>query len=290
MNKLTKGIIKIAKLFQKVFIPKTVFIYDYEYVQKYRGSLESSRIGELIEDWYAGNKDEVLNLIDNICSHKSNYEEIALNSKTNDAPSWNNLYITPFDAISIYGFLAKKNPRYYVEVGSGNTTLFAAQSIKDNNLRTKIISIDPYPRSEISELCHEVYRMPLENMDLEFFNRLSGEDILLIDNSHRSFQNSDVTVFFTEVLPKLPAGMLYALHDIFLPMDYPEKWSHVPDRFYNEQYLLCTYILGGANGDKIIAPLAFLSNKDEVVQALDAIIKKPLFGTFFWMEKHGSSF
>ena len=64
---------------------------------------------------------------------------------------------------------------------------------------------------------------------------LSAGDMVFIDNSHRAFQNSDVTVFFTEVLPALPAGVAYGIHDIFLPDDYPAGWS---DRFYNEQYLL----------------------------------------------------
>ena len=41
-------------------------------------------------------------------------------------------------------------------------------------------------------------------------------------------RNSDVTVFFTEIA-NLPQGMVYGLHDIFLPWDYPEQWSN---RFY----------------------------------------------------------
>ena len=42
------------------------------------------------------------------------------------------------------------------------------------------------------------------------------------------------------------------MHDIILPCDYPEHWR---DRFYNEQYLLLAYLLGGADGDEIVLPV-----------------------------------
>jgi len=243
---------------------QAVYIDEYNYTPKYRDSLKDSTIGKIMEKWYDTNKEEVVKLFQTFCSFKKFYEKIPLVSKQDGKLQWINNYISPFDAISIYSFLAINNPRYYVEVGSGNTTMFAAQSIKDNNLRTKIISIDPYPRKEIDKLCHKIYRVPLENMDLNFFATLSREDILLIDNSHRSFPNSDVTVFFTEILPTLPKGMLYTIHDIFLPFDYSELWSNEHQRWYNEQYLLCTYILGGAGGDTIICPNNFLAKKKEI--------------------------
>ena len=170
--------------------------------------------------------------------------------------------------------------------------MFATQAIHDNNLRTKVISIDPFPRVGIDELCYLIYRMPFENMDIDFLVNLSSEDILLIDNSHRSFPNSDVTVFFTEVLQRLSSGICYAMHDIFLPCDYPEVWSNNQKRCYNEQYLLCAYLLGGGNGDKILCPNAYLSSKNDIYLACDSLWGKgKLFdekgfgGTFFWMEK-----
>ena len=264
-----------------------VNISDYKYTPKHRGSLSESRIGVLLNEWYEQNNYDVLSLIRKFCSYKQSYEKIPA-QPLNNGPYWTNGYVPPFDAISIYGFLAIRNPRYYVEVGSGNTTLFAAQSIRDNGLRTKIISIDPFPRTDIDKLCHELYRLPFEDMAPSFFETLSSEDILLIDNSHRAFPNSDVTVFFTEVLPKLPAGLLYTMHDIFLPFDYPEEFN----RWYNEQYLLCAYILGGADGDKIICPNCFLGSKNDIFEVCSSLWgESGLFqdsrpgGGFFWLEK-----
>ncbi|MDR0460508.1 MAG: class I SAM-dependent methyltransferase [Nitrososphaerota archaeon] len=271
-----------------------VYVDEYEYTPKSRNSLEKSRIGEIFNKWYTDNTEKTVDLFTKFCSFKQNYEKIPFESTSNETPKWVNRFLSPLDAISLYGFIATRNPRYYVEVGSGNTTLIAAQSIRDNNLRTKIISIDPQPRRGIDKLCHKIYRVPLENMDNTFFNTLSNEDLLLIDDSHRCFPNSDVTVFFTEILPTLPPGLLYAIHDIVLPNDYPEEWSVKEKRWYNEQYLLCAYLLGGAGrgGDTIKCPTAFLSNKKEVTKACDTLWGKgELFegkewgGCLFWIEK-----
>jgi len=269
------------------------------YSPKHRESLKQSKIRDIIGEWYVTNKTEVLALAGKLFSYKQNYQKIPFSSCSDnnsnnplDLIQWVNGLINPLDAISVYGFVALNNPRYYVEVGSGNTTLFAAKAISDNNLRTKIISIDPYPRRDIDKICHEIYRIPLEDIDTGFFNMLTNEDILLIDNSHRSFPNSDVTVFFTEILPKLPSGIIYTIHDIFLPNDYPDKWSREAKAWYNEQYLMCMYLLGGAGGDKIKFPVCYLSEQAEFISECDSLWgSSEIFngieieGAFFWMEK-----
>jgi VanZ family protein len=266
-----------------------VYIDDYNYTPKHRSSLSESKIGEIMDQWYSNNKNETIELVRKFCSFEEFYKNIPVHSISGSSLHWGNGWVSPFDAISIYGFLAIHNPRYYVEVGSGNTTLFAAQSIRDNNLRTKIISIDPCPRAEIDKICDKIYRMPFEDMDIDFFLQLSAEDILLVDNSHRSFPNSDVTVFFMEVLPKLPSGMLCAIHDIFLPSDYPEQWKQ---RWYNEQYLLGAYLLGGADDDEIICPNNFIYSKKEVFEIANSLWGKcgmlkdlDVHTCFFWLKK-----
>src|SRR5260221_641898 len=86
-----------------------------------------------------------------------------------------------------------------------------------------------------SAVCDEVIRMHCEDLGADFFAQLGPSDLLFADNSHRSFPSSDVTVFFLEIVPALPAGLVYGIHDIFLPQDYPRDWA---GRMYNEQYLL----------------------------------------------------
>ena len=54
--------------------------------------------------------------------------------------------------------------------------------------------------------------------------------------------NSDATVFFLEILPRLPGGVLVGIHDVFLPYDYPRDYA---DRYYSEQYLLAAHLIAG---------------------------------------------
>jgi hypothetical protein len=200
-------------------------------------------------------------------------------------PGWINGMQPALDGMLLYTLARTLNPSIYLEVGSGNSTKFVRRAISDHGLRTRIVSIDPYPRAEVDALCDEVIREAFEDVpDLRYWEMLSSGDIVFIDNSHRSFQNSDVTVFFTEVLPALPPGVAYGIHDIFLPDDYPAGWSC---RFYNEQYLLTAYLLGGAGGDAVIFPGMFVSGDPACRELL-----QPLLGHAYFagVERHAGGF
>jgi hypothetical protein len=206
-------------------------------------------------------------------------------------PYWLNGFFPGLDGVTLYGLLVQQNPRFYVEVGSGNSTKFARRAIGDHGLRTKILSIDPEPRAVIDELCDQVERVPFEQLDPERFQEFQADDLLFVDCSHRSFQGSDVTVLFTEVIPVLPRGMIYGIHDIWLPHDYPEHWRR---RLYNEQYLLAAYLFGGADGDEILLPNAYVSHScPDLLSVLDELWTSPAHagieagGGCFWMRRVG---
>lgn len=153
---------------------------------------------------------------------------------------WHNHQMPAMDALSLMS--AATRAKTYMEVGSGNSTLFVRAALHQMGKKTRIVSIDPAPRAEIDAICDEVIRQPVETVDLSIFDRLESGDTLFIDNSHRSFMNSDVTVCMTEVIPRLKPGVLVGIHDMFLPYDYPATWS---ERGYNEQYLLAAMLLAG---------------------------------------------
>lgn len=203
-----------------------------------------------------------------------------------DAPHWNNPWIPGFDGIALYCLTALKRPRRYIEVGSGISTRFVRRAIRDHGLATIIVSIDPEPRAEVDALCDEVIRAPLERSDLALFHGLTAEDLLFIDSSHRCFMGSDVTVFFTELLPALAPGVTVGVHDVFLPFDYPAEW--VP-RYYSEQYLLACYLLAGGAPFRVLLPVHFaLAHADcrDAVRALSRALPEgaPQGGTSFWLE------
>jgi len=203
------------------------------------------------------------------------------------ASLWRNAFIPGLDAATLYAFTALRRPACYLEVGSGVSTQFTAQAIADFSARTKIISIDPSPRANINVLCDTVIRQPLENTDLAVFSQLAAGDTIFIDNSHQSFQNSDVTVFFLEILPNLPAGILVGIHDIFLPFDYPPSYA---GNYYSEQYLLAAYLLGGGKNLKIVLPNWFVSQDSELKEAAVPLVSSAqaagadAHGGIFWLE------
>jgi hypothetical protein len=193
-------------------------------------------------------------------------------------PYWRNIFFSALDAITLYGLLASRKPARYVEVGSGNSTKFARLAIRDLGLQTEIISLDPQPRADIDLLCDRVIRQPLEAVDPSVFDELAAGDVLFLDSSHVVFQNSDVTVFFLEVLPRLKAGVIVHIHDIFLPFDYPRLWA---DRHYSEQYLLAAYLLGGASRVEILLPLAHITQDPPLAAAVQSLWAHPRFQRAF---------
>ncbi|MGU3329398.1 class I SAM-dependent methyltransferase [Methylobacterium mesophilicum] len=205
-------------------------------------------------------------------------------------PYWRNGWFPPIDGLSLAAILVRQNPAIFLEIGSGNSTKFARKAISANNLRTKIISIDPHPRVDVDQICDKVIREGLEQSDLAIFSDLRAGDVVFMDSSHRSFMNSDVTVFFLEILPRLPSGVIYGLHDIFLPNDYANEWR---GRFYNEQYLLASYLLGGADNDSILFPARYAAENLPFRQDLLSLGKDIGLPTFpddgaggFWMLRH----
>ena len=220
------------------------------------------------------------------------YEEYLLRIKTSQSeaagqPYWNNPWFSGLDAVALYGFIVDKKPGLYLEIGSGNSTKFAKRAISDHSLTTRIISVDPHPREEIDTLSDKIIRMPLEETDLEIFNQLTKNDILFFDGSHRCFMNSDVTVFFLDILPKLPSGILIHIHDIHLPYDYPpERALH----YESEQYLLAAMLLGECAIYEVILPNRFILSEQSLISCLDGLFDSkqtsiPRSGTSFWIRK-----
>jgi hypothetical protein len=207
---------------------------------------------------------------------------------TSAAPFWDNGWFQGIDIVALYSLVALRKPPLYVEIGSGQSTRVVRRAITDQRLSTRIVSLDPEPRSEIDALCDERVRSPLEDCDLELFKRLAAGDVLFFDGSHRCFQNSDVTVFFLEVLPLLPPGVLVHIHDVWLPFDYAPAFT---DRYYSEQYLLAVYLLARrAESPRIVLPNAFVCEDSELLQILGPLWGRPELagvvqhGVSFWFE------
>jgi len=199
-------------------------------------------------------------------------------------PFWNNGSIPAMDCAALYGLLCEHRPRRYLEVGIGSSTRFARRAIADHGLPTRIIAVDPYAAPDFHALCDEIIPRPLEEVDLALFDQLEAGDVLFVDNSHRVFMNSDVTVVFMDILPRLKPGVLVQIHDIAWPADYPPHWV---DKYYSEQYLLGAWLLAGGGRFEVVLPGAFVSLDEDLKTVLD-----PLWAheAFRGVHTHGASF
>ncbi len=205
-------------------------------------------------------------------------------SPDSEVPYWENGWFGHFDAAALVAMLVRTAPTCYLEIGSGNSTKFARYAIQHARLSTSIVSLDPQPRAAIDDLSDTIIRRRLEDCDLTLFDKLEPGDILFFDGSHRVFTNSDATVFFLEVMPRLRPGIIVHIHDIFLPWDYPPDFRK---RLYSEQYVLAAMMLCPQQSFKVILPNFFACTDPDLTREVVSIMH-PLNacaqGSSFWIE------
>lgn len=261
--------------------------YPHELKRRYGGI---APVHKEIENILSQGTNRYRTLLNKFTQYMEQFLEIQKNPDPQRAlePSWINGFFPSMDGIAVFGFISYKKPRMIIEIGSGYSTKFAARAIKLNSPSTKLISIDPYPRAEIDQLCDEIIRKPLEECELDLFDELSNDDILFFDGSHRVLQNSDNTVLFMEVIPRLSPGVYIHLHDICWPFDYPDEWGK---RMYSEQYVLGAMLLYAHDIFDIILPNSYISFCTDLINLFNPLWNAPHLegidrhGVSFWMSK-----
>jgi predicted O-methyltransferase YrrM len=154
-----------------------------------------------------------------------------------------NDFYRELDAAIYYALLRENKPTKVIEIGCGYSTQISALALYKNQQEGKtgkIICIEPYPESQLTEANLEVELITerVENIDLKVFAQLAAGDILFIDSTHTVKFSSDVCREILEILPTISSGVLIHFHDIFFPYDYPPKWLIEERRAWNEQYML----------------------------------------------------
>jgi len=159
-----------------------------------------------------------------------------------------NVAFEAVDAEMLFGLIRLLKPRRVYEIGSGFSTLLAADALRRNRAdghSCRFIAIEPYPSAELeAELPRDVelWRVPVQEVPLDEFESLCQGDILFVDSSHVCKIGSDVQFEFLEVLPRIRPGVVVHIHDIFMPVEYPKQWVLDWHRFWNEQYLLQMFL------------------------------------------------
>lgn len=199
------------------------------------------------------------------------------------APRWTQDWFPRLDGAAAYKMVRDCKPAQIVEVGSGHSTRFMVQAIKDGNLPTKFTAIDPAPRADISKLPVTLHRDIVQNCDLGIFEDLKSGDFLFIDSSHIAMPGSDVDFLFLNVLPMLPKGVIVHIHDIMLPHDYPQSWEW---RGYNEQQVVAPLLSGGY--DLLFSSAFTARHMQDKVTATDIgkiHLSDGAFETSLWLKK-----
>jgi hypothetical protein len=282
------------------FIRPNLVVLEYPLHQRARWGYDAPTHPEL-EQLIAAGRDSYGDLLRSFYDFEEPLSRISAADKdgASSTPRWCNGWFDALDAIALYSLLAQRKPKNYVEIGSGMSTKFARRAIRDFDLDTRITSIDPEPRAEVDAICDSMIRDALENVGDVVVETANSGDLVFFDGSHRTFMNSDVTVMYLEVLPRLKPGVLVHAHDIFLPADYPPGWE---DRYYSEQYLLGAYLLGGSRRLRTLLPNAFISWDPDLRRIAEGIVGDPnvwrvggylakttCLGSSFWSEIVGLS-
>lgn len=161
-------------------------------------------------------------------------------------PRWRQDWFPGLDGAAAYALVRETRPARIVEIGSGHSTRFLARAVIDGGLATEMLCIDPAPRADIAGLAGAVAltlrRAPLQVAGVDAVPALAAGDMLVVDSSHLALPGTDVDLLFGRVLPRLPAGVLVHVHDVFLPDRYPEAWDW---RHYAEQMLVAAWLAAG---------------------------------------------
>ena len=168
------------------------------------------------------------------------------------------------DAEYYYNIIRHFKPRSILEIGGGNSTLLARLAITNNQIndpgyRCSHTVVEPFEARYLEEVGCQVLRYPVETLSPDIVESLGQNDVLFIDSSHVIRPKGDVLFEYLELLPRLKPGVLVQVHDVFTPKHYLDRFAIEQVLFWNEQYLLESFLT--LNSDfEVVGALNFLKH------------------------------
>jgi predicted O-methyltransferase YrrM len=224
-----------------------------------------------------------------MASLKSEYEALP-RAATSDPRRFflNNSSFYSVDAEALYCFIRHFKPKRMIEIGSGMSTLLAAEALRKNELECDYTVIDPFPDKRIKGVTEisRVIAKPVQAVPVSEFATLGDGDILFIDSSHVLRIGSDVQYEFLEILPRLAKGVIVHVHDIFLPAEYHRHWVLKEYRFWTEQYILQAFLAFNKSFEVLFgASYLHLKHRAQLQAAFSSYDEKICWPGSFWMRK-----
>ena len=227
--------------------------------------------------------------------YKSEYDNFPLNRTSNPKKYYvNNTSFGSVDAEILFCMIRFFKPHRILEIGSGYSTLLSAQAILTNKMEDKsydceLIAIDPYQCDVLKNKVpgvSKVINKRVQDVHFSEFQKLRKNDILFIDSTHVLKIGSDVHYEYLEVVPRLNKGVIIHSHDILLPAEYHKKWILENHLFWNEQYLLQSF-LAFNKVFKVLWASSYMRLKHEkiLVDAFGSYSSEKYWPVSFWMRR-----
>jgi hypothetical protein len=182
----------------------------------------------------------------------------------------NNSFISG-DAEIWFHMVRNFKPSRIIEIGSGHSTRLARLAIDlnrsdDDAYRCEHVCIEPYEAPWLEQLGATIIRKKVEDVDPALFETLGNNDFLFIDSSHIIRPQGDVVIEYLDIIPRLAAGVIIHVHDIFSPRDYLDSWIHEDVLLWNEQYMLEAYLSDNGRSEVLLAVNMMKHDAPELMQ------------------------
>jgi len=231
-NSLIEKNFKFFEKYLKIHITPVHFYSPIPIVHKLNERIYEKEISTNGIDW-------------NIDTQKRYLSKIFIKYLSEFAPTKNS-GLSLVDAFILYAMVREKKPRKMIEIGSGISTLITLLALaknKEEGFLCKFTAIEPYPIKDIVDSKDEGFELLekiVQDVPVSFF---TDADILFIDSTHVSKIDSDVNYEMLEIVPSLKDGALIHWHDILIPQNYWKNWIESGNQFWNESYMLHTFLL-----------------------------------------------
>jgi hypothetical protein len=195
------------------------------------------------------------------------------------------------DSEILYSMIRFLKPRKIIEIGCGQSSLMIQHACQrnqseDDSYIYEHICIEPYANAWLEKLNATIIREKVEDVDLSIFRSLSSNDILFIDSSHIIRPQGDVLFEYLQIIPSLNSNVYIHIHDIFTPKDYLKEWLTDGLNFWNEQYLLESFLTNN-NSFEIVLGLNYLKHKDfELLQSRCPMLDKSREPGSMWIKRN----
>jgi predicted O-methyltransferase YrrM len=223
-------------------------------------------------------------LRDVLAVYEPELAHIATRDETGPAFFMANDAFRGIDPYIYYALIRHLRPATVIEVGSGFSTLLAAEAVATNGVG-EVICVDPWPRDFIAAHTGPIRRIceRVEALDTDLFASLQANDMLFIDSSHVVRTGGDVAWMVLSILPLLRPGVLIHFHDIYLPDDYPFDVVVTRRQFWTEQYLVQAYLIENEHAQVLFGSNHMVRQHPADLRA--CFPTADAFGASFWIRK-----